>query len=215
MRPIGEPTAILSGHPETIGYEHTGEDGMGAAAPWIEGAFVTKYNGRYYMQYAAPGTEFNTYANGVYVSNAPLGPYTLAANNPFSMVPDGFANGAGHGSTLALANVRFVHTATMRISMNQPFERRLGLWKTGFDPEGELFCDQRYADWPIDLDTPHGLNHGGCCFPMAKVFVRPLEQMLPVLWTKTSALGGVLPATDLANGWKSTWNKWIGFMPFK
>lgn len=154
MHPLGEPTAILSGHPETIGYERTGEDGTGTAAPWIEGAFVTKYNSRYYMQYAAPGTEFNTYANGVYVSSAPLGPYTLAANNPFSMVPDGFANGAGHGSTLALADGRFVHTATMRISMNHPFERRLGLWRAGFDPEGELFCDQRYADWPIDLDAP-------------------------------------------------------------
>lgn len=154
MRPMGEPVEILSGHPDVIGYERTGEDGTGTSAPWIEGAFVTRYQGRYYMQYAAPGTEFNTYANGVYVSDAPLGPYTLAKNNPLSLVPDGFVNGAGHGSTLTMADGRLIHTATIRISMNHPFERRLGLWKAGFDQDGEMYCDQRYADWPCDLDAP-------------------------------------------------------------
>jgi hypothetical protein len=33
-------------------------------------------------------------------------------------------------------------------------ERRIGLWKAGFDQDGELYCDQRYGDWPIALDTP-------------------------------------------------------------
>ena len=27
--------------------------------PFIEGAFMTKHNGRYYLQYACPGTEYN------------------------------------------------------------------------------------------------------------------------------------------------------------
>ena len=28
------------------------------------------------MQYGAPGTEFNVYADGVYVADYPMGPYT-------------------------------------------------------------------------------------------------------------------------------------------
>ena len=41
------------------------------------------------------------------------------------------------------------HTATMRISKNHDFERRCGLWPAGFDADGELFCNQRYGDWPM------------------------------------------------------------------
>ncbi len=40
------------------------------------------------------------------------------------------------------------HTSTMRISMNHDFERRIGIWPAGFDADGELFCNQRYGDWP-------------------------------------------------------------------
>ncbi|MBQ4453017.1 MAG: hypothetical protein II912_11715 [Clostridia bacterium] len=43
----------------------------------------------------------------------------------------------------------FWHTATMRISVNHDFERRVGLWPAGFDADGELFCNQRYGDWPM------------------------------------------------------------------
>ncbi len=43
------------------------------------------------------------------------------------------------------------HTATMRISMNHDFERRVGLWPAGFDADGELCCNQRYGDWPMTL----------------------------------------------------------------
>ena len=37
----------------------------------------------------------------------------------------------------------------MRVSMNHDFERRVGLWPAGFDKDGELFCNQRYGDWPM------------------------------------------------------------------
>ena len=37
----------------------------------------------------------------------------------------------------------------MRISRQHPFERRIGLWPAGFDADGELFCNQRYGDWPM------------------------------------------------------------------
>ncbi len=119
--------------------------------PYIEGAWMTKYNGMYYLQYAIPGTACNVYADGVYVSKNPLGPFTLAKNNPYSYKPGGFITGAGHGSTMEDNGGRLWHTSTMRISINHNFERRLGLWMAGFDEDGELYCDQRYGDWPISM----------------------------------------------------------------
>ena len=60
---------------------------------------MTKVGGRYYLQYGAPGTEFNAYANGTYVGDKPLGPFEYAAYNPVAYKPGGFVTGAGHGST--------------------------------------------------------------------------------------------------------------------
>ncbi|MBR4165104.1 MAG: family 43 glycosylhydrolase [Lachnospiraceae bacterium] len=127
--------------------------GMFSRKPYIEGAWMTKHDGRYYLQYAAPGTQYNTYADGVYVSDKPLGPFTLAENNPFSYKPGGFFPGAGHGSTMEDKEGAWWHTATMRISVNHDFERRVGPWPAGFDRDGELFTNQRYGDWPMDVES--------------------------------------------------------------
>ena len=123
--------------------------GMFSRKPYIEGAWMDKHDGIYYLQYAAPGTQYNTYSDGVYVSDCPLGPPRLAKNNPYSYKPGGFLPGAGHGSTMRDMRGDWWHTATMRISVNHDFERRVGIWPAGFDADGELFCNQRYGDWPI------------------------------------------------------------------
>lgn len=121
--------------------------------PYLEGAWMTKHEGKYYLQYAIPGTQRNVYNDGVYMGEGPLGPFTPAKNNPYSYKPGGFITGAGHGSTLEDKNGRIWHTASMRISKNHSFERRLGLWKAGFDKDGELYCDQRYGDWPVAMEA--------------------------------------------------------------
>ena len=126
--------------------------GMFSRKPYIEGAWMDKQNGKYYLQYACPGTQYNTYSDGVYVSSSPLGPFTLAGNNPYSYKPGGFLPGAGHGSTMQDEKGAWWHTATMRISMNHDFERRVGIWPAGFDADGELFCNQRYGDWPMTVE---------------------------------------------------------------
>ena len=123
--------------------------GMFSDRPYIEGAWMDKHNGKYYLQYACPGAQYNTYSDGVYVGESPLGPFRLAANNPYSYKPGGFLPGAGHGSTMQDAQGALWHTATMRISVNHDFERRVGLWPAGFDGDGELYCNQRYGDWPM------------------------------------------------------------------
>ncbi len=123
--------------------------GMFSKRPYIEGAWMDKHNGKYYLQYACPGAQYNTYSDGVYIGDTPLGPFTLAENNPCSYKPGGFLPGAGHGSTMEDKQGNWWHTSTMRISVNHDFERRVGLWPAGFDADGELFCNQRYGDWPM------------------------------------------------------------------
>lgn len=156
MTPIGEKKELLFGRQDVNGYERPGENGIVEkedGRPYIEGAFVTKHGGLYYLQYACPGTEFNTYSDGVYVAKSPLGPYTLQESNPFSSNPGGFMTGAGHGSTIADRKGNFWHAATMRISINHPFERRVGLFPAGFDEQGTLFCNQNFADYPHRMPT--------------------------------------------------------------
>ena len=92
------------------------------------------------------------YADGVYIGDSPLGPFVPAESNPFSYKPGGFLPGAGHGSTMKDKEGRWWHTATMRISKNHVFERRVGIWPCGFDEEGTLYCNQRYGDWPLKAD---------------------------------------------------------------
>lgn len=121
--------------------------------PYIEGAFMTKKNGKYYLQYACPGTQYNTYADGVYVGDAPLGPFTLQKSNPFSSKPGGFITAAGHGSTIEDKHGNLWHASTMRISVNHDFERRIGLFPAGVDKNGVMFCNQNFADYPHDIPS--------------------------------------------------------------
>jgi xylan 1,4-beta-xylosidase len=112
---------------------------------------MTRHEGRYYLQYSAPGTELNTYADGYFVGDGPLGPFTYAPQSPFSFKPAGFANAAGHGSTFQDRHGNWWHTASMRISRAYMFERRLGLFPAGFDSDGVLFCNQEFADYPMPM----------------------------------------------------------------
>ena len=77
--------------------------------PFMEGAHVTKHNGKYYLQYGAPGTEFSGYADGVVVGPTPLGPFA-AQSDPLSTKLGGFARGAGHGSTVQDNNKNYWHS---------------------------------------------------------------------------------------------------------
>ena len=137
------------------GWERRGEDNLGAVAdgqfsegPWIEGAWMTKHRGTYYLQYAAPGTEFKVYADGVYTSTSPRGPFAYAPSNPFSAKPTGFIGGAGHSATFADKQGRYWHVATMTISVKHMFERRLGLFPVTFDDDGTMHADTALGDYP-------------------------------------------------------------------
>jgi hypothetical protein len=160
MKPIGEEAVLIEGDPDSHGWERCAENNdlrlqvkhpYFTGGPFIEGAWMTKYKGTYYLQYAAPGTEYNVYADGVYVSDRPLGPFVYGKHNPPSSKPGGFITGAGHGSTFCDKHGNWWHAATMRISVNHPFERRIGLFPAEFDADG-LFCvNQNFADYPMRI----------------------------------------------------------------
>jgi hypothetical protein len=145
---IGEPVACFNSDKENFGWERTGDYNTKDQRPYIEGAWMNKRDGKYYLQYAAPGTEFKSYNDAVYVADAPLGPFTLADNNPFSYKPEGFIAGAGHGSTFQDKFGNYWHIATMTISVKHMFERRLGLFPAFFDKDGVLYTYTGFGDFP-------------------------------------------------------------------
>lgn len=132
---------------ERFGENHSDSTYAGYGG-YVEGAWLTKHNGRYYMQYAAPGTEFNVYGDGVYVANSPLGPYRYQEHNPVSYKPGGYAVGAGHGSTVLGPGGRYWHFGSMSFPLNMNWERRLCMFPTYFDKDGIMHCDTRFGDYP-------------------------------------------------------------------
>ncbi|MDR2466788.1 MAG: family 43 glycosylhydrolase [Prevotellaceae bacterium] len=146
---IGSPLPMLNSIREKYGWEVQGDyNTLPERRPWIEGAWLNKHNGRYYLQYAGPGTEFKSYNDGVYVADSPLGPFTLAAHNPFAYKPEGFAPGAGHGSTFKDKYGNCWHAGTVNISMRHSFERRLSLFPVFFDEDGEMYAHTGFGDYP-------------------------------------------------------------------
>jgi hypothetical protein len=148
MQPVTEPEVFIKHNQEINGWEVPGEQNELTRNGWNEGAWMTKYNNRYYLQYAAPGTEFKTYADGVYTSNSPLGPFKYETYSPFSYKPGGFAGGAGHSSTFKDKYGNYWHISTMSISVRHMFERRLGLFPAAFDKDGVLRVFTAFGDYP-------------------------------------------------------------------
>jgi hypothetical protein len=135
-------------HPDKHGWERFGPDHKDTIKPFIEGAWMTKYNKKYYLMYGAPGTEYNVYANGVYTSNNPLGPFEYAPYNPVSYKPGGFLTGAGHGNMFQDNYGNWWNTGTPWIAVNWNFERRIAMFPAGFDEEGVMFSNTRFGDFP-------------------------------------------------------------------
>ncbi|MCR6722247.1 MAG: family 43 glycosylhydrolase [Chitinophagaceae bacterium] len=126
--------------------------------PFIEGSHLTKYRNKYYLQYGAPGTEFSGYADGLLVGNSPLGPWE-PQSDPLSFKPGGFARGAGHGATFQDRYNNYWHVSTMVVSVKNNFERRLGIWPTGFDKDDVMYCNTAFGDYPHYL--PHVVKEKG------------------------------------------------------
>lgn len=148
MQPVTEPEIVISHNPAEHGWEIPGEFNEKAKNGYNEGSWMTKFNNKYYLQYASPGTEYKTYADGVYTSDSPMGPFTYETYSPFSYKPGGFIAGAGHSSTFADRYGNYWHIATLSISIRHMFERRIGLFPASFDKDGVLRTFTAFGDYP-------------------------------------------------------------------
>ncbi|MEW6195035.1 MAG: family 43 glycosylhydrolase [Bacteroidota bacterium] len=149
----GEIKEFIYLNPDKHGWERFGLNHTSSIKPFIEGAWMTKHNGKYYLQYAAPGTEYNVYANGTYVGDDPLGPFAYAPYNPISYKPGGFMCGTGHGNTFRDNYGNYWNTGTPWIAINWNFERRIAMFPTFFDDDGQMHANTRFGDFPHYLPT--------------------------------------------------------------
>ena len=117
--------------------------------PWIEGPWVLKHNGKYYLQYAAIGLEFLSYSHGFYVSDNPMGPFEYSQHNPLTFKTTGFAPGAGHGSTFFDKNGQ-LWTICMIPSMYGSGRggSEMSLFPSAIDAEGVMHSNTAFGDYP-------------------------------------------------------------------
>lgn len=157
--PLGEQKDLFALDPEKHGWERFGQDHKSDISPYLEGPWMVKHNGTYYLEYGAPGTQWNVYADGVYTGKSPMGPFTYAPYNPISYKPGGFLKGSGHGSTVKDDFGNYWHFATMAISVNYKFERRIGMYPAGFEDNGQMYVNTAYGDYPHYLPGTKVANH--------------------------------------------------------
>ena len=195
--PMGTPTELF-GHDEAHhGWERFGENHDDPKlAGYVEGSWLTKHDGTYYMQYAAPGTEFGTYGDGVYTAKSPLGPYTYAPNNPISYKPGGFIDGAGHGSTVEGPGGQYWHFSTMAIAVNYKYERRIGMFPTFFDKDGLMYADTSFGDYPHFAPSSPG-KKGAFSGWMLLSYKKPV--------TSSSSMDGFTPENVTDENVKTMW----------
>lgn len=206
MQSEGYTVPIVKLHPEDHGWERFGEYNDNVfLQPFIEGAWMTKHNNKYYMQYGAPATEFSGYADGVYVSKDPLHGFQYQQHNPFSYKSGGFARGAGHGATFQDNFNNYWHVSTIFISTKNNFERRLGIWPAGFDADDVMYCNTAYGDYPTLLpgfaegkDFSKGLFTGW----MLLNYQKPVQT--------SSNLGGYHPNFAVDEDIKTYWSAQTG-----
>ncbi len=116
--------------------------------PWIEGPWITKHNGKYYLQYAAIGLEFLSYSHGVYVADNIMGPYKYSEHNPFVFKTTGFAPGAGHGSTFHDKNGQLWSICMIPAFYGGNGGAELAMYPTDVDDDGVIHSNTAFGDYP-------------------------------------------------------------------
>ncbi len=157
--PLMEEKDLFGLDPEKHGWERFGQDHRSDIDPFIEGPWMSRHGDTYYLEYSAPGTQWNVYADGVYTAKDPLGPFEYAPYNPISYKPGGFLTGAGHGSTVRDNSGEYWHFASMTISVNFKFERRIGMFPAGFEEDGQMYVNTAYGDYPHYLPDARVESH--------------------------------------------------------
>lgn len=164
LRAVGEPREMIPFHPGAFPWEMQGEHNQNPKDGWLEGPWMLKQGGRYYLTYAAAGTENRTYAMGCYVGDSPLGPFKPQKNNPVLRTTEGVVTGTSHGCVVAGPGGVLRVFYTIRAGSVHIFERRIGMDAAFIDPDGELrIPGGRASSSPRWLPgrAPDGVNSDG------------------------------------------------------
>ena len=161
-------------------WERYGSRNEMSTQSWIEGPWMTRHNGTYYLQYAAPGTEWKTYAVGVYTGRSPLGPFDYYEGSPILVHDGGLINGSGHHSVVEGpdGSLWAIYTLLYR-NWNRMFERRIGMDPVGFDAAGNMFINgpSETPQWAPGVRTRPWENNDSGTIPLSedKVYVASSE----------------------------------------
>lgn len=150
---------------------------------WIEAPFMTKYKGRYYLQYSAPGTEWKTYAVGLYVGDKPLGPFRYDARSPLLAGKNGLLTGSAHHAVFEGPRGTLWTAYHILYKNHDRFERRLAMDAVGFDDKGQMVFNgpTETPQWAPGVKTePWKGNDSGSL---------PLTVGKPVVSASSSAYG--------------------------
>ena len=151
FKAVGQPVTLITHQQNVIGWERPSDKNDVEAPGYNEGPSLLKYNGKYYLQYASPGTEFDSYGDGLYISDSPLGPYKKADYLPISVKPGGWMTGAGHGDTFQDKYGNYWHVASTVIAQRHMFERRIGFFPVIFTEKGHMYTLTDFSDRPYEL----------------------------------------------------------------
>ena len=145
---IGDEKICLTADFKSHGFEKRGDNNEIEEAPYIEGAWMTRYNGAYYLEYSAPGTQFRSYALGCYRAPSPTGPFTYCPNSPTTARHRGFVAGVGHGCTFKDLSGKYWNISTVVVSVLHKFERRLAVFPIDYDKDGLPYTLTNFGDYP-------------------------------------------------------------------
>jgi hypothetical protein len=140
----GAPKRLFAFNKDHV-WERYGEMNEYTDVAWIEGPWLQKANGTYYLEYSASGTQWKTYAEGYYTSKSPTGPFTYATNNPLLRKTEGLVTGTAHGCIVEGPDHRLWQFYTIVLA-NPPGGRRIGMDPVGFDASGNMSV--RVTDTP-------------------------------------------------------------------
>ena len=151
MKKVDGPYDCCWPDPLNRGFEVAGDTNTNFSSnDTMEGAWPVKWNGKYYLTCAVPGTQYASYSNNCFVSDSPIGPFTYCDNSPISWKSTGFTQGAGHGAVFQDLNGHWWKVDTCRIA---GFERRLVLIPAMFDENGDLYTNTVRSDYPFYIPT--------------------------------------------------------------
>lgn len=161
---LGEPIFFFADNTREHVWERMGANNEDGSFSWVEGAWMFKHNGMYYLTYCAPNTEFPTYAMGAYKSKTPLGPFEYMETSPFITKKYGTFKGAGHGSIVKGPNDTVWAFYTGCIGYANFVERFVGMQPIGFDDNGDIIptVADGTPQWiPGVKENPHEGNNAG------------------------------------------------------